>query len=245
MRIEFANAERTGIEWNRRELRIGSAADNDLVLDGAGVAPHHVRLLHDARGLTLLVADGAGRVYLNARQVRERALLRAGDNLGIGDHRLRLCRDGADGESVAVGAASLRVVAGPLSGRARSIGERLDLCNFDPWPLGLGHAPEACVSLVRESDGIHLHSRDLPEAVFLHVNGVVADHLRLRDGDQIAIGPHRFVLDACPASDGVPAASADEELPDPENSAGPRREVWWLIFTAALMALVISILFLV
>jgi len=245
MRIEFANAERPGFEWNRRELRIGNAADNDLVLDGAGVAAHHVRLLHDARGLTLQVEPGAGRVYLNARQVRESALARAGDSLGIGDHRLRLCRDGAADDVVPVGAASLRVVAGPLSGRVRSIGERLDLCNFDPWPLGLGHAPEACVSLVREGDGIHLHSHDLPEAVFLHVNGAVTDHLRLRDGDQIAIGPHRFVLDACPASDGMPAAAPAGELPDPESSAGPSREVWWLIFTAALLALVISILFLI
>lgn len=244
MRIEFANVERPGIEWNRRELRIGSEADNDLVLQGAGVAPHHVRLVHDARGLTLEVTQGAGRVYLNARQVRERALLRAGDNLGIGDFRLRLSRPGAADEAVPIGAASLRVVAGPLSGRARRIGEHLDLCNGDPWPLGLGHAPDACVSLMRRDDGIHLRSRNLPEAVFLSVNGVVADDLRLRDGDQIAVGPHRFVLDACPAADGRTEPVMDASGPEPENAAGPRREVWWLIFTAALLALVISILFL-
>ncbi len=245
MRIDFANDERPGIEWSRRELRIGSAADNDLVLQGPGVAAHHLRLLHDARGLSLQVMPGAGRVYLNARQVRERALLRVGDNLGVGDFRLRLRRDGQTDADAAVGAASLRVVAGPLSGRACSIGERLDLCNGDPWPLGLGHAPEACIALIREPEGIRVRSRNLPEAVFLAVNGEVADDLRVGDGDQITIGPHRFVLDACPQIAEPAAASMTPDLPPPEDSAGPRREVWWLIFTAALLALVISILLLV
>lgn len=245
MRIEFTNIERQGLDWNRRDLRIGRDADNDLVLDGPGVAPHHVTITHDARGLVLTVQPGAGRVYLNARQVRVRALVRAGDNLGIGDFRLRLCSDRAAGESRPIGVASLRVVAGPLSGRACSIGKRLDLCNGDPWPLGLGHAPDACISLVREDDGIHLGSRNLPEAVLLSVNGVVTREAPLRDGDQITIGPHRFVLDACAVGSGAPDPAQEGELPEPLSVAGPRREVWWLILTAAILALVISILFLV
>lgn len=245
MRIEFTNVERPGLAWNRRELHIGSAADNDVVLTGPGVAPHHVCITHDARGLVLTVEHGAGRVYLNARQVRERALVRAGDNIGIGDYRLRLCRDAAETGVQPAGVASLRVVAGPLSGRACSIGERLELCNGDPWPLGLGHAPDACISLVREDGGIHLRSRNLPEAVFLSVNGVVTGDTALRDGDQITIGPHRFVLDACMASSDTPDPEQDEDLPSPVAAAGPRREVWWLILTAAILALVISVLFLV
>lgn len=245
MRIEFTNIERQGQDWNRRELRIGRDPDNDLVIVGPGVAPHHVTITHDARGLVLTVQPGAGRVYLNARQVRERALVRAGDNFGIGDFRLRLCRDPAEDKASPVGVASLRVVAGPLSGKACSIGERLDLGNGDPWPLGLGHAPEACISLVREEDGIHLHSRNLPEAIFLGVNGVATRDAPLHDGDQINIGPHRFVLDACALTPDHPEAGQDGELPASLSSAGPRREVWWLILTAAILALVISILFLV
>jgi hypothetical protein len=245
MRIEFANTERPGVEWTRRELRIGSAPDNDLVLQGSGVAAHHVHLLHDARGLVLEVEKGAGRVYLNARQVRERALLRAGDSLGIGDFRLRLSRHGSAHEAVPAGAASLRVVAGPLSGRALGIGDRLDLCNGDPWPLRLGRAPDTCVSLLREGGRIHLRIRNLPDSVPLSVNGVATDDCRLQDGDQIAVGPHRFVLDACPAADPISAPPPAEGLESQESGAGPRREVWWLIFTAALLALVISILFLI
>jgi len=244
MRIEFTNIERPGLDWNRRDLRIGRDPDNDLVLEGPGVAPHHVTITHDARGLVLTVQPGAGRVYLNARQVRERALVRAGDNLGIGDFRLRLCRDPIENEAQPVGVASLRVVAGPLSGRACSIGERLDLGNGDPWPLGMGHAPDACISLVREDDGIHMHSHNLPEAMLLSVNGVTMRDAPLRDGDQIHIGPHRFILDACAVVTDVPE-TRDEELPASVSSAGPRHEVWWLILTAAVLALVISILFLV
>ncbi|KGI78454.1 FHA domain-containing protein [Oleiagrimonas soli] len=239
MRIEFANAERSGIDWTRQVFRIGSAADNDLVLEGAGIAPHHLQLLRDARGLSLTVTPGAGRVYLNARQVRERALVRAGDSLGIGDTRLRLC-DVAQGEAPRIGLAGLRAVAGPLSGRARQIGEHLDLDNTGLWPLGLAHAPDACVSLRREDDALHLRCVHLPESCLLTLNGVPVREAVLRDGDQIAIGPHRFIVDASERVVDTPASTPGNDAMLPEDSAGPRREVWWLIVTAAALALAIA-----
>lgn len=242
MRIEFAHAEQPGRDWNSRELRIGSAPDNDLEIAGPGVAEHHLRLLHDPRGLVLLVNPGAGRVYVNARPVRERALLRAGDSLGVGDVVLRLSQPQAASEPVKIDSASLRAVAGPLSGRAQSIQGRLDLGGTGNWPLGLGHAPQATVSIVREDDGMHLHTAHLPETFILSVNGISTRDAILHDGDQINLGPHRFVLDACASQGEMDTRDAADEESLPEDSAGPRREVWWLIVTAAALALLIATL---
>ncbi|GAB3041585.1 hypothetical protein GCM10027285_28940 [Oleiagrimonas citrea] len=241
MRIEFANAEHPGVDWNRRTFRIGSAADNDLVIHAPGVAAHHLQLTHDARGMVLTVTPGAGRVYLNARQVRERALLRPGDSLGIGDTRLRLCRPAAVADSdVRIGQASLRAVAGPLSGRAQRIDARLDLGNTGRWPLGIAQAPDACVSLVREDGRLLLRCVQLPESCPVSVNGESAREAVLGDGDQISLGAHRFVVDACELRPDTPVETPDEDNVLPEDSVGPRREVWWLIVTAAALALAIA-----
>jgi pSer/pThr/pTyr-binding forkhead associated (FHA) protein len=241
LRIEFANAELPDFEWTRRELRIGSAADDDLVLRGSGISEHHLRLSQDLRGMVMTVTPGAGHVYLNARKVRERALLRAGDCLGIGDVVLRLVRPQTHEQAEKIDSASLRAVAGPLSGRTRAVGDRLDLGNDDSWSLGLGQAPGTCVSIVRRDDGMHLHAVQLPDTCVLCVNGLPVRETPLHDGDQIAIGPHRFVLDACVTQ--APEPLVPEPQPElPENDAGPRREVWWLILTAAVLALVIAVL---
>ncbi|GEM_PF-3991551 len=245
MRIEFANQERPGLDWNSRTLRIGSAADNDLTLDSPGVAERHVRLLHDARGHVLVVEPGAGRVYVNARQVREQSLLRAGDSLGIGETRLRLCLQARNGAPAPVGTASVRVVAGPHSGQVRSIGERLQLDNSPPWPLGLAQNPDASLVFVRDTDGLRLDARGLPEILLIHVNGLAVRETPLIDGDQIALGPHRFVIDACGvgAMPGTESASTgDPSVADPPPSE--HRQLGWLLFTALLLALLIALLIL-
>jgi predicted component of type VI protein secretion system len=244
MLIEFAHSELPARDWNSRELRIGSAADNDLTISGPGVAQHHLRLLHDERGLVLLVIEGAGRVYVNARPVRERALVRAGDSLGIGDVVLRLIKPDTDDTPQTIDSASMRAVAGPLSGRVQAIHERLEIGPSQAWPLGFGHAPNASLSIIRRDDGMHLQVQNLPETFMVSLNGIPTREGRLHDGDQINIGPHRFILDACNATDS-PVAEDPLDRNLPEDSAGPRREVWWLIVTAAALALLIATLLLV
>lgn len=250
MRIEFANAEREGLDWPSGEVRIGSAADNALVLQGSGIAPYHLRLCRDARGIVMQVEPDAPRVYVNARPVRERALLRAGDVLGIGGVSLRLCEagdlQGGTGPDLAV--AALRAVAGPLSGRVAAVGERLDLGTGGRWPLALGDAADARLAVVREDGRLCLEAGSVPARHPVCVNGEVVARAWLRDGDQIGVGAHRFVLDA--GRDGLVAHPRLERfLPHeaalPEDTAGPRGELWWLIFTAALLGLAIATLLLI
>src|SRR3569623_2134670 len=95
MRIEFPNSAREDFRWAQAALRIGSAPDTDLVVSAQQGAGHHQRILQDRRGGVLEVLSGAGRVYVNARPVRERALVRPGDILSLGDSRKLLSADAA------------------------------------------------------------------------------------------------------------------------------------------------------
>lgn len=251
MRIEFANAERPPLRWDGAELRVGSAADNDLVLAQSGVASHHLTLRRDARGTVMRVQPGAGRVYVNARPVRERAFVRAGDSLGVAECRLRLCAEAPASDTehaeIAPGTptlAALRIVAGPLCGRVVAMQERLELGPRGQLPLALPDARGAALALVRDADGWRIDCSALPERFALSINGNPVRDGRLRHGDQIVLGAHHFLLDAWPSAAPMPeptcTTSPQSELP--EDSAGPRGEVWWLIATAAAIGLAIALL---
>ncbi|MCT6995120.1 hypothetical protein M1731_23250, partial [Salmonella enterica subsp. enterica serovar Javiana] len=62
----------------------------------------------------------------------------------------------------------------------------------------------------------------------------------------IGLGMHRFVVDA-PGLEPEPeiAPPEPERQHLPEEDAGPRGEVWWLIATAAVLALGIAVALLV
>ena len=76
----------------------------------------------------------------------------------------------------------------------------------------------------------------------LRVNGATVQRVALQPGDQISLGPHRFVL-AAPGMEAEPVVAVPgPAVPAlPEDVAGPRGEVWWLIVTAAVLALGIAL----
>ena len=246
MRIEFAHAVHPPLSWSGAPLRIGSAADNDVSLRNRGVADHHVTLSRDARGLVLEVCEGAGRVYVNARPVREKALLRCGDSLGIGECRLHLVADavsdptdtepGADAAAVM----ALRIVAGPLSGRVYALDETLALNDHGPMAVPRGEG-----ALVLEPHGrqVKLDASGLPSSRTVSVNGRDRRQALLEDGDQVVMGTLRFVLDIS-ADTPLPPASDEAEPVSDDNTANRHDarhpEMWWLIVTAAVLALVLA-----
>lgn len=246
MRIEFVHADLPAHAWPGGTLRIGSAADNDIRLAGRGVAEHHVVLVADARGLVLDVCPGAGHVYVNARPVREKALLRAGDSLGMGNCQLRLVADGlrdevaagdADGAVKQEGVMALRAVAGPLSGHVYALEDRLQLGLHGP--VSMPGSADTMV-LERRADRVRLDATGLAGGRTPVVNGIRTSRAWLGDGDQLVLGAHRFVLDvslrATPRADPPPASDA-------AASAAPRRGAhpeMWLVVTAALLALVLT-----
>jgi predicted component of type VI protein secretion system len=253
MRIEFPNAAREDFHWTQAQLRIGSAADNDLVLAAGQAAPHHLRIQVDRRGWVLQILPSAERVHVNARPVRERALLRPGDVLSVGDCRmlLRVDENPADRAPMTVPAqerctVALRAVAGPLSGRVISLQDSLELGAQGQFPLELPQGEQATLHIFWQDAQVMLEAKQISERHPLRVNGVAIQKLALQPGDQIGLAMHRFVVEA-PGMEPEPEIVMPEPPPEhlPEEAAGPAREVWWLIVTAAVLALGIALVLLI
>src|SRR5512142_2797852 len=81
MRLSFLNGEHADFVVEDGVISLGSAEGNTLVLAGRDIAPWHARITVDRRGIVLEVLDFAARTHVNARPVREKALLRLGDVL--------------------------------------------------------------------------------------------------------------------------------------------------------------------
>jgi pSer/pThr/pTyr-binding forkhead associated (FHA) protein len=253
MRIEFPNAAREDFHWTQALLRIGSAAHNDLVLASGQAAPEHLRIHQDRRGWVLQVLPSADRIHVNARPVREQALLRAGDVISVGDCRMLLRSD-----EDPVGRASpqvsgqgrctvaLRAVAGPLSGRVLSLEGGLELGSPGHCPLELPQGDVVVLRIFWEGGQLWLENLRACERHPLRVNGTAVQKLALLPGDQIGVAMHRFVIDG-PGMEPEPEIVMAESWPQPlpEESAGPTSEVWWLIVTAAVLALGIALVLLI
>lgn len=251
MRFEFSHSAREDFIATKDALRVGSAADNELILAAHQAAPHHLRIVRDARGVVLEVLPGAGRIYVNARPVRERALLREGDVLSLGDCRMFLRSDDDPAQREAIVSpgpgrcpASLRAVAGPLSGRVMRIDDTLELGPLGHHPLELPHNAVAALRIGWKDGVLMLESARNESRFPLRLNGVAVERAPLRPDDQIGIAMHRFVLDA-PGLLAEPPVAEPELDPAPEAAAGPRGEVWWLIATAAVLALAIALMLLI
>ncbi|MET0936896.1 MAG: FHA domain-containing protein [Luteibacter sp.] len=250
MRIEFVSSARGDFHWSRPVLTIGRADDNDLVVSESQVAAQHASIHRDRRGLVLTVVPDAGRVYVNARPVRERALLRPGDTLSLGDCRM-LVRDDADLDARDVAeptdarcTVALRPVAGPLSGRTVPIGDRLELgATHGALPLELPGNDAALLVVAWDDNELILDGSRVPARHAVRVNGVKVVRAALQPGDQIGLAAHRFVLDGPGWSAEpvvvMPEPEVEEPLQDDANA--PRNDVWWLILTAAVLAIGIAL----
>ena len=253
MRIEFPNAAREDFHWTQAQLRIGSAPDNDLVLAVGQAAPQHLQIQQDRRGWVLQVLPSTERIYVNARPVRERALLRAGDVVSVGDCRM-LLRDDHDPATRALLSVpeqerctvALRAVAGPLSGRILPLRDSLEFGPQGRCPLELPQGDVAMLRIFWDNGQLLLQAIQTSERHSLRVNGAIVSRLALQPGDQIGLAMHRFVVEA-PGMEPEPEIVMAAPLPAhlPEEAAGPTGEVWWLIVTAAVLALGIALVLLI
>lgn len=253
MRIEFPHSTRAGFPWNQALLRIGSEPGNDLILAAGQAAPNHLSIRLDRRGWVLEVLPEATRVYVNARPVRERAILRPGDILSVGDCRMLLCADEAPSGRISPEmpeqercTVALRAVAGPLSGQVFPLADRLELGPQGRVSLDLPQGEAVTLVIFWREGQLRMESGQASDSRYpVRVNGVTVQQSVLLPGDQIGIGMHRFLIDA-PGLEPEPEIVIPEPKPEPlpEDVAGPRGEVWWLIVTAAVLALGIALLLL-
>lgn len=243
MRVVGVHPARDPVPCGEGPVRIGGAPDDHIVAAG-DAEPHHVTLACDARGLTLTVRAGCRRVYVNARAVRERCLLRYGDTVTLGASRFLITSDAEPPpapphEDAVRGPArpALRIVSGTRSGQLLRVAPELRL---GTGTRHFGDLAYAC-RVVQAADGLAFES----DSALPRVNGWRRNRTRLASGDQIVLGEHRLVVEA-PAPG---CAAHDEHLPPrpnpvaaPEASDDVHPETWWLIAVAAVVAVIIAML---
>lgn len=243
MRVVCVHPARDAVPCGAGPVHIGSAPDNDIVPAGVGVDPHHVTLTADARGLQLAVRPGCQRVYVNARAVREKALLRYGDTVTLGTNKFLVAADAAPaevrdvGEAIAYpGQAGLRVMSGAASGQLLPVAPELRL---GAGSRHFGDLSYAC-RVAQTEDGLVFES----ESAAPRVNGWRCQRARLAPNDQIVLGEHRFVVEApglqC-AAHAVTQPASTVPVPEPEPDDAPHTEIWWLIGAAAVLAGLIAL----
>lgn len=244
MRVVCVHPARDPVSCGNGPVRIGSAPDNDIVPVGAGVDPHHATITADARGLVLAVLRDCQRVYVNARAVREQALLRHGDTVTLGANKYLLtsdvaplAADRADDAPASAGQAVLRIVSGATSGQALAVGRELRLGAGGRY---FGELAYGC-RVAQDGEGLIFESG----SAVPRVNGWRCGRVRLSPGDQIVLGEHRLVVEAPDLQYAAHLASLPpppivaEPPPEPQVSAST--EIWWLIAAAALLAAIIAL----
>jgi pSer/pThr/pTyr-binding forkhead associated (FHA) protein len=261
MRLSFANGEHADFVLDAGFASLGQADGNTLVLAGKDVAPRHARLSVDSRGIVLDVLDPTARTHLNARPIREKALLRCGDVLCLGTiaitvkmDRDELIETSLPSEALAPATSSsparviLRGVSGSHFGKAIAVNSRLTVGSGADCGLVINEAHIAARHALIENVGDAIYLRNITAANGIAVNGVRVGNAIVHPGDQLEFERNHFVVEApgLPLRGEVRASYApaiDEAFEAAEGAESaldrvpPERAIWWLIGAAALIAL--------
>lgn len=223
MRLHFPQGHHPDALWAEGRLSLGSGETCRVRI--AGLAENHIWIDVDmVRGLELHVAPGA-EVHVNGRPVREKAILRLGDELLLNAVPVRLKSDSDQREAPPTqvdfshGAglknlsarATLRAVSGDLYGKVIGLktrttigrGPENDLVINDPG-IERSHAV-----VESATTGVYLRSVTAAPTGGVSVNGVLVRDAVLKPGDQISFQNHRFVLET------IGATALETMLPTP------------------------------
>ena len=221
MRLCFPNKENADILIASGDTSIGGAADNIIVLDRPGVAAHHVSLSVSERSFVLNVLDAQARTHVNARPVREKAILRLGDTVSLDTVQFVLKPDRDDSIHTKLPAQKslpanpaptpeagvtrahlvppkvvLRGVSGSYFGKIVPVRGRLVIGRGNECDLILDEVEMSRRHAVIENCGDGIFLRDLGSANGTFVNGVQVRDAVLHPDDQIAFDRNRFLLEA-------------------------------------------------
>jgi pSer/pThr/pTyr-binding forkhead associated (FHA) protein len=263
MRLSFANGEHADLLVNDGAVSLGNAEGNSVVLPARDVAPWHARLTVDPRGIVLDVLDPAARTHVNARPVREKALLRCGDVLCLGKVVIALKADQDALIETALPAESppappvhparviLRGVSGSHFGKTIPVNHRLVVGRGPDCDLAIDETRIAPRHAAIEAVDSAIYLRDIASPDGVAVNGVRVRNAIVYAGDQLAFERSHFIVeapgmpmrggetDAAPELDAAGEASAALAAGGPAPAQGA---IWWLIGAAALIALALVLL---
>jgi pSer/pThr/pTyr-binding forkhead associated (FHA) protein len=239
MRLYFPNKENDDVLIGSGDTAIGAASDNTVVLQRPGVAAHHVSLGVHERSLVLSVLDSQARTHVNARPVREKALLRLGDIVSLDTVQFILKPDRDDSirtnvpsQKPVTAAATpeadasatrlrlvppkvvLRGVSGSYFGKIVPVRGRLVIGRGSECDLILDESEMSRRHAVIENSGDGIFLRDLGSANGTFVNGVQVRDAVLHPDDQIAFDRNRFLLEAPGLPGRAETPAATDEAPN-------------------------------
>lgn len=228
MRLHFPHREHADLLVAPGDTTLGAARDNTVVLDRPGIAAHHASISVGDRGFVLSVVDGSARVHVNARPVREKAILRLGDVVSLDtlqfvlkpDRDASIRTDVPDAPARAGDDAATRVrnvpprvvlrgVSGTYFGRIVPLRGKLVIGRGSDCDLVLDEPEMSRRHAMIENSGDMIFLRDLGSANGTFVNGVQVRNAVLHPDDQIAFDHNRFLLEA-PGLPGRDHAEIDE-----------------------------------
>jgi pSer/pThr/pTyr-binding forkhead associated (FHA) protein len=239
VRLSFPKGEHADVLVAPGETTIGAAADNVVVVAAAGVAAHHASIVADPRGFTLFIHDPAARTHVNARPVREKAILRLGDVVSVDSVNLVLKPDSdaaiepapaagggpdaaeAQNETrfrVSPSRAVLRGVSGPYFGKVVPVHGRIEIGRGAECGLVLDEPEMSRRHALIEVTPNEIYLRDLGSANGTFVNGVQVRDAVLYPGDQIAFDRNRFLIEA----PGMPVRRPEPRTPVSTPAVEPR-----------------------
>lgn len=269
MRLSFANGQHADVVVGAGTTSLGTAEGNTLVLASRDVAPWHARVTVDARGGVLEVVDPAAHTHVNARPVREKALLRCGDVVCLGKVMITIKLDRDDLIDTQPPAAStlppaiqpprvvLRGVSGSHFGKTIAVNPRIVIGRDPACDLVIDEAHVEPRHATLETAGDAIYLRDLAATNATSATSVGGVHVQsavVYARDQLVFGRSHFIVEA----PGLPVRGEDilrsgysvtaPHVPNPVNgetgqSPHARGSVWWLIGVAALIALGLALLF--
>lgn len=237
VRLSFPKGEHADVLVAPGETTIGAAPDNVVVVAATGVAAHHASIVADLRGFTLLIHDPSARTHVNARPVREKAILRLGDVVSVDSVNLVLKPDSdasiepapaaGDGAAeaehetrfrVAPSRAVLRGVSGPYFGKVVPVHGRIEIGRGAECGLVLDEPEMSRRHALIEVTPNEIYLRDLGSANGTFVNGVQVRDAVLYPGDQIAFDRNRFLIEA----PGMPVRRLEPRTPASTPAVEPR-----------------------
>lgn len=190
LRIHFSDNHQAPVWLAAEHFGIGSGADNDLVLEGPGVAAKHAQIRQENGHYYLSDCHSEGGTFVNGERISGNFQLRDGDKLRIAGFELQLVDPARSNLKLAPPPArwSLQVMQGEHEGRkfpitgsmtfGRSV--KCELC-FSDIELSRRH----CEFFLKNDV---LEIKDLASA-----NGVFVNHQKvstavLQSGDQLRMG---------------------------------------------------------
>ncbi len=217
MKLVFPNGEHAQVLLNPGVNRIGSARENNVVLNRPGISPVHCEIHQSGIGVNLQVPQGGGEVQVNDKPVREMIALRAGDSINIGGIVARVAAidapravpgggapsnfdpgqaddSGATRMRQAVPKFVLRGVSGPVFGKmypvsAPTVIGRAPECGI---PVTVDEISRRHVELKPVADGLSVE--DLGSANGTYVNGQRIQKGFMKAGDELRLDAVRFIL---------------------------------------------------